>query len=74
MGVEVAELSGGRFGTAGAVVEVAELLVAKGGRSALVAGGVDVAALSAGLGDGDLAGWLLHGGTPLGISDIKIFE
>jgi hypothetical protein len=46
------------------MVEVAELFVAQGGRAALVAGGMDVAALGACLGDGDLIGCLLHGGVP----------
>lgn len=53
VGIEEAELSGGRFGTAGGVVEVAELLGAERGRAALVPVGVDVAALIALLGDGD---------------------
>lgn len=56
VGVEVAELADGRFGAAGGVVEVAELLVAQGGRPALVSGGVDVAALGAGLGYGGSVG------------------
>src|SRR5580704_2704026 len=44
VGVEVTELAPDRLRTAGGVVEVAERLVAEGGRAALVAGGVDVAA------------------------------
>jgi hypothetical protein len=67
VGVEVAEFSGGRLGPAGGVVEVAELFAAQGGRTALIACSVDVAALGAGLSDGSLVGWLLHGGTPLGV-------
>ena len=53
VGVEVAEFSGGRFGAAGGVVVVAELLAAQGGRAALEAGEVDVAASDAALGYGD---------------------
>jgi hypothetical protein len=53
VGVHVAHFACGRLGAAGGVVEVAELLAAEGGRAALIAGGVDVAALGAGLGDGD---------------------
>jgi hypothetical protein len=64
--VDVAELAGGRFGAAGGVVVVAEMLVAEGRRAALVSGGVDVAAAVALLGDGDEFGLLWHGGTPLG--------
>jgi hypothetical protein len=56
VGVEKAELSGGCFGAASGVVEVAELFVAECGRAALVAAGVDVAALVAFLGDGDEIG------------------
>jgi len=59
-GVEVAGLAGGRLGAAGGVVEVAEVLVAEGGRAALVSGGVDVTAADAFLGDGDEIGWLRH--------------
>ena len=50
-GVEVAEPAG-FFGVPGGVVEVAELLIAEGGRTALAAGGVDVAAFEALLRDG----------------------
>jgi hypothetical protein len=64
VGVEVAEFSGGRFGAAGGVVEVAEFLVAEGGRAALVSGGVDVAAAEALLSDGDKIGSLRHGIPP----------
>jgi hypothetical protein len=74
VGVEVPHLAGGRLGAAGGVMEVAELLAAQGWRAALIASGVDVAALGAGLGDGGAFGWLLHGGTPLGAFGIKIFD
>ena len=62
-GVEVAELGAGGGGATGGVVVVAEMLVAEGGRAALMSGGVDVAAAEAGLGDG---GEFLHGVSPLG--------
>jgi hypothetical protein len=62
-GVEVAELGAGGGGATGGVVVVAEMLVAEGGRAALMSGGVDVAAAEAGLGDG---GEFLHGVYPLG--------
>jgi hypothetical protein len=53
VGVEVAEFSGVGLGAAGGVVVVAELLAAQGGRAALEAGEVDVAASDAALGYGD---------------------
>jgi hypothetical protein len=74
VGVEVAEFAGRGFGAAGGVVVVAELLVAEGGRAALVSFGVDVAALVAFLGDGDGNGLLWHGGTPYGRFSTKITD
>jgi len=65
-GVNVAEFSGSGRGPTGGVVVVAELLVAQGGRTALVSGGVNVAAAVAFLGDGNEFGWLLHGYPPRG--------
>jgi hypothetical protein len=66
VGVEVTELARWRLGAPGGVVEVAEFLVAEGGRAALLSGGVDVAALIAFLGDGGEIGWLRHVVPPLG--------
>jgi hypothetical protein len=65
--VEVAELAGAGLGAAGGVVEVTEVLVAQGGRTALVSGGVEMAAAVALLGDFDEFGLFGHGDTPLGI-------
>ena len=67
VGVEVAEFACGGFGAAGGVVEVAEVLVAEGGRATLVSGGVNVAAAVALLGDFGEFGLLWHGGHPLGV-------
>lgn len=60
--------TGGGFGAAGGVVVIAEVFVAEGGRSALVSGGVDVAAAVAGLGDGGEFGLVEHV-SPLGDFD-----
>jgi hypothetical protein len=65
-GVEIPEFAGRGLGTTDGVVEVAELLVAEGGRAARASVSVDVAATKALEGDGGEIGLLWHGVPPPG--------